>query len=30
MMKQAENPTFTLSPIQQVIKAHRRGERVGL
>eukprot|EP01133_Synstelium_polycarpum_P023081 gene23081-27671_t len=30
MMQQAENPSFTLSPIQQVIKAHRRGERVGL
>ena len=30
MMKQVENPTFTLSPIQQVIKAHRRGEPVGL
>ncbi|MGK5079874.1 D-tagatose-bisphosphate aldolase, class II, non-catalytic subunit [Janthinobacterium sp. HLX7-2] len=29
-MNQVEHPILTLSPIQQVIKAHRRGERVGL
>ena len=29
-MNQVETPSFTLSPVQQVIKAHRSGEAVGL